>query len=356
MPRRLLTAAIALAAVLAALSATYHVALRRLDGALRQALGPRATLGAIDLGLTGLTVHDLHIGAAPGWPADEELHARTVSVRPDLASAFGGRWRVQRIAVEDARIVLLRTRDGRLRVLPSVLESAAPASAASASSPSTPVLIDHVELQRVQVDLYDASLHLARPHRVQLADLHAKLDTLALPALDQPMQIDLDAVFKGPTHDGRLSLDGTLTPATREAQLKARLQGADMLALQPYLLKVADGGIRHGLLDLAIDARVHKQQLKAPGQVTLTGLELAEGPGVLDRFTGLSRQAALAALKRQDRIELAFTLEGRLDDPNFSINDSLAMRFATGLAQALGVSLEGVVEGVGRMFKGLLGR
>ncbi|MFO1341353.1 MAG: hypothetical protein U1F53_24570, partial [Burkholderiaceae bacterium] len=69
-----------------------------------------------------------------------------------------------------------------------------------------------------------------------------------------------------------------------------------------------------------------------------------------------SRQAALAALKRHDRITLAFTLEGRLDDPGFSVNDSVALRFGTGLADALGVSIEGVVEGVGKVFKGLLGR
>lgn len=350
------TATLIALALVAALFAAHQVALQRLDGALRQALGPRASVGVIELGLTGLTVHELRVGAGPGWPAAEELRARRVHVRPDLASAFGGRWRVQRIEIEDAHVVLLRTRDGHLRVLPSMLESAAPARPASAPAEPTRVLIDHVQLQRVQVDLYDASLHLPRPHRVQLADLNATIDTLALPALDEAMQIDLDAVFKGPTHDGRLSLAGTLTPATREARLDARLQRADLLALQPYLLKVAEGGIRQGLLDLTLDARVHNQHLKAPGQITLTRLELAEGPGVLDRFAGMPRQAALVALKRQDRIELKFTLEGRLDDPAFSINDSLAMRFATGLAEALGVSLEGVVEGVGRVFKGLLGR
>lgn len=356
--RRLLTFGLVALALCAALFLVHRVALQRLHGALLQALGPRASVGAIELGLTGLTVRDLRVTAGPGWPADEELHARTVRVRPDLASAFGDRWRVQRVEIDDARIVLLRTRDGRLRVLPSMLESAAPEPARAASEPgsSTRVLIDHIALQRVQVDLFDASLRLPRPHRVQLADLNATLDTLALPALDEAMRIDLDAVFKGPTRDGRLSLAGTLTPATREAKLKAALKGADLLALQPYLLKAVDGGVRKGVLDLSVDATVHDQHLKAPGQIILMGLELAEGPGVLDRFAGMPRQAALAALKRNDRIELKFTLEGRLDDPAFSVNDSLAKRFATGLAEALGVSIEGVVEGVERVFKGLLGR
>jgi uncharacterized protein involved in outer membrane biogenesis len=356
MSRRLLIAASSLVVLLAGLFGAYHVALQRLDGALRQALGPRASVGAIELGLTGLTVRELHVAAGPGWPADEELHAGAVRVRPDLASAFGGAWRVQRIEVEDARLVLLRTREGKLRLLPSMLESAPPtAHTAAASAPATKVLIDHVVLKNAQVDLYDASLKLPRPHRVQLTDLNANLDTLALPALDQAMKIDLDAVFKGPTHDGQLGLKGVLTPATKDAQLHGELRGADLLALQPYLLKVADGGVKKGQLDLLMDARVQAQKLKAPGRLTLTGLELSEGSGVMGRFAGMSRQAALASLRKHDRIELNFTLEGRLDDPGFSVNDSLAMRFATGLADALGVSMEGVVEGVEKVFKGLLG-
>jgi hypothetical protein len=353
--RRLIILALVAVALLGALFTAYRFALQRLNGALLQALGPRATIGAIELGWTGLVVRDLHVAASPGWPADEELFAREVHVRPDLASAFGGAWRVQRIEIDDARIVLLRTRDGKLRVLPAVLERSAPAAAQAASAPTTPVLIDHVELTHVQVDLYDASLALPRPHRVQLADLNAKIDTLAVPAFDQAMRIDLEAIFKGPTHDGQLSLEGKLTPATREAQLQARLKGVDMLALQPYLLKVAEGGIRKGMLDLTLDATVHEQRLKAPGQITLTGLELNNASGVMGRFAGMPRQAALAALKQHDKIELKFTLEGRLDDPGFSINDSLAKRFASGLAETLGVSVEGVVEGVGKVFKGLLG-
>jgi len=354
--RRLLILAIAALVFVAALFAVYHVAVQRLEGALRQALGPRASVGAIELGLAGLTVHDLHVAAGPGWPADEELHAGTVRVRPDLASAFGGAWRVQRIEVDDVRLVLLRTREGKLRLLPSMLESRGPATpAAAASAPSTPVLIDHIVLRDAQVDLYDASLKLARPHRVQLADVNAQIDTLAVPAFDQAMKLDLAAVFKGPTHDGQLELKGTLTPATRDAQLHGELRGADLLALQPYLLKVADGGVKKGQLDLAMDARVQAQKLKAPGHLRLSGLELAEGSGVVGRFAGMSRQAALAALKKRDTIELNFTLEGRLDDPGFSVNDSLAMRFGAGLADALGVSMEGVVEGVEKVFKGLLG-
>ncbi len=357
---RLLVALAVLVTLLVAAIGAYRVAVQRLHGALTQALGPRATVGAVELGWSGLTVRDLRVSAGPGWPDAEELRARAVRVQPDLSSIFGGGWRVQRVEVEDARIVLLRGRDGRLRVLPSMLDApAAPPAAASGASggaAGTPVRIDHLALRGVEVALYDASLRLPQPHLVRLTDLNAQLGPLVLPALDEPMAIDIAATLKGPTRDGRLALDGTLTPSTKEAALHATMNDVDLLALQPYLMKVADGGIRRGTLDLSLQATVHDQRLKAPGRVTLTGLQLAEGSGLLGRMGGLSRQAAVAALSRHDRITLNFTLEGRLDDPDFSVNDSLARRFATGVAETLGVSLEGVVEGVGKVFKGLLGR
>ena len=130
----------------------------------------------------------------------------------------------------------------------------------------------------------------------------------------------------------------------------------DLVALEPYLLKVNEAGVRRGTLDLTLDAHVARQQLRAPGVLVLKDLELGTGGGMLGTFAGVPRQAVLASLSRDGRIELQFTLEGRLDDPRFSLNEALALRVAAGLAESLGVSLGGVVEGVGGVIKGLLGQ
>jgi hypothetical protein len=114
--------------------------------------------------------------------------------------------------------------------------------------------------------------------------------------------------------------------------------------------------VRSGSLDLSLDAEVKAQRLNAPGTMTLKDLELSGAGGLLGTFAGVPRQALLAAMSRDGRIELAFTLEGRLDDPKFSLNELFAARFAVGLAEKLGVSLAGVVEGLGSVVKGLFGR
>ena len=105
-----------------------------------------------------------------------------------------------------------------------------------------------------------------------------------------------------------------------------------------------------------LDAKVAQQRLRAPGRLTIHDLELQSSGGLLGTFGGVPRQAVLAAMSRDGRVDIAFTLEGQVDDPKFSLNELFAARLAVALAQQLGVSVEGVVEGLGSVIKGLFGR
>lgn len=339
-----------LALAVAAL-AGLRVAAQRLEAVLQEALGPRASIAAVSLGWYGVELRGLRLRAAPGWPAEDELRAERVRLSPSLASLWSPHWKIRRVEIEQGYLSLLRTRQGRLRLLPALLERP---GAGGAGEPLG-VDIAQVELSGATIDFYDASVRQT-PHRLRLEALDAAVGPLAWPALDSPTDIELQARLKGPQRDGTLSISGWLTAATRDASLKAAVRGVDLVALQPYLLKVNEGGVRRGTLDLTLDAAVKAQRLQAPGRLTLTGLELAGGGGLLSTFAGVPRQAVLAAMQRDGRIEFNFTLDGRLDDPAFSINDNLATRLAGGLAETLGVSLGGVVEGVGGVIKGLLGR
>ena len=349
------------AAVLAAAAALGLGALQFAARALRSevvaALGPRATLEQAALTWDGVELRGLRIAAAPGWPAADELRAARVHVAPDLRSLWGRSWRVRAVRVEGGYVSMRRDRAGRLRLLPALLERGA-ADAAAPASPAggrAPLEIGRVELHDAVVELHDASVGV-RAHRLRLERLDAQAGPLALPALDRPVEVAIDGVLQGVRRHGRVRVHGTLTPATRDAQLAVRLAGVDLVALQPYLLKAADTGVRGGALDLSLDATVQRQRLRAPGRMTLTGLELADGRGPLAGLAGLPRQAVLSALQRDGKLRVGFTLEGRLDDPAFSLNENLATRVASGLAESVGVSVGGMVQGVGGLVRGLFGQ
>jgi len=328
----------------------FQVAVRQLRGGIEQALGPRASVGSLEIGWSGVVLRDLRVRAErPGWPVEDELRADRVRVVPELSSAFSDAWRVRLVRVEGAYVSVLRGRNGALQVVPGLMRPAAKPAATG-----RPVYIGRIELADAAVAFHDASVRQPA-HRMRLERLDAELVDLVLPALDRPVSIALQAVFKGPKRDGDISIHGHVTPATRDADIKARLTGVDLIALEPYLLKVNEAGVRRGTLDLQLDAKVARQHLHAPGLLVLKDLELGTGGGLFGTFAGVPRQAVVASLSRNGRIDMNFTLEGRLDDPKFSLNEALSLRIAAGMAEALGVSIGGVVEGVSGVIKGLLG-
>jgi len=357
--RRRLTLGATVALVLVLLGLVgLNVAVRQLRAQIETALGPRASVGALNAGWTGVEVLDLRIKGAAGWPADDELRARRVHVRPDLRSLFGGPWRIATVRVEDAYLSALRTRDGKTHVLPALLDDrkSGRATATGGEPPASGPLVEigRIEVDAARLDFFDASVRQPAL-RLRVEQLDAQVENLSLPALDKPLDLKVSGIFKGPQRDGKIALDGDYTPATRDANVHARFAGVDLLALQPYLLKVADSGVRRGSLDLELRAAVLGNRLKAPGKLTLTNLELA-GDGPLATFAGVPRRAVLAAMTDKGRLEVKFTLEGRLDDPSFSLNENLATKIASGMAESLGVSLSGVVKGLGGVVRGLFGQ
>jgi hypothetical protein len=266
-------------------------------------------------------------------------------------------WRIASVTVEDGYLSALRTRDGKLHLLPALLDDrrAARQSADRGAPAALPLLeISKVRLVNATLALFDGSARQP-PLALRLEALEVEAGPVMLPALDCSVGLKLAGVLKGSQRDGRVAVDGSLTPSSRDADLTARFSGVDIVGLQSYLLKPSEARIRQGALDLDLHATVVRNRLHAPGKVTLLNLELAnEGP--LATFAGVPKRAVLAAITEKGRLEVKFTLDGRLDDPSFSLNENLATKIASGLAEGLGVSLSGLVKGMGSVVKGLLGR
>ena len=351
--RRLLIACTVLTVLAGGTMLAYQVALQRLKAAVVQALGPRASLDVLEIGFTQVELRGLRIraereGPRP-WPAADELRAERVTLRPQLGAVLRGQWRVGSLHVHGAYLSLLRSRDGKLHVLPALQPAGArPNAQAAVAAPL--VLIDQVRLHDAEIELYDASVRRT-PHRLRLTQVHARVDDLQLPALDRPLALQIEGVLKGVRQDGPVQIEGTMTPATRDAKLQARFKDVDLIPLQPYLLRGGEGALRGGTLDLSLDATVQRNQLHAPGRLVLKKVDLAQ-----HSWTGMAQRALLATMDREGRIELGFTLAGRLDDPSFSLNEDLAAKVAVAMAEKLGVSFGGLAEGMGNVVKGLLGR
>ncbi len=342
----------AIVVIAAAGAVGLHFATKALKGQVEQALGPESEVGEITVGWSAIEVHRLRMKAPKGWPAEDALRARRIVIAPDLRALLSAQVRVNRITVEEAYLSMLRSRDGRLRVVPSLVEKQS-REAGRIGSPVTPVSIGTIELRNSVLELFDATVRQPA-HRLRLEQLQATIEGLHVPDLAGRTQLRLQGVVKGVQRNGTLSISGWGELATKDSEIATKLRSVDLVAFQPYLIKASETGVKRGTFDLDLKSTVRKNALHAPGTLTLTGLELVSGEGAFGTFMGMPRRAVVAALEnRKGQITMRFTLEGNLNDPKFSLNESFARRVGSGVAETLGVSIEGLARGVGDATRGV---
>lgn len=332
---------------------SFRVAVGALNDRVTAALGPESEIAALRVGWSSLAIEGLRITGPKGWPASEALRAERVTIAPSLRGLLSGQLHVRSITVSKPYLSALRTRDGKLRVLPSLLadaeEQAPPASTASPTAAARSVTIDRITLQDGVLDLFDASV--ARPPlAIHLKQVEATVLDVVAPSLLGRTRFDLAAVLEGSRQDGTVTIAGWIEIASRDSSLKTTLRSVDLRALEPYLIRPGERGVRKGTLDLDLQSEVSRNRLHAPGQLTISGLELDPAAGRFGTFMGLPRDGVLGALKNQrGQIAVSFVLEGNIDDPQFSLNEAFTTRLASSLAETLGVSLGGLATGVGSM-------
>jgi hypothetical protein len=357
--RRLLRLSLLLALVGGVLFA-YRVAVRSLRSQVLHALGPAAEIARVGLGWSGVTLEGLRIKGATGWPAADALRAKRIVVAPSLMSLFSERIEIRSILVAEAYVSAFRDADGRFEILPSLLgaEPTAPPDAAQrgpdtqakAAPPGRTARIWRIRIEDGVFEMFDGSVH-APAHRILFEDIEATLNDLLVPQPAGRTQLELTAAIKGPTRDGRIETSGWADVEGEDCAIATRMKGVDLKTLEPYLLQKGEGGIRSGVLDLDLDSTVSDGQLRAPGHVTISELELAPSRGA-GTFMGVSRIALLESMKNgRGQIAIAFVVEGDVRSPTFSLRDSLASRMTSSLAQTLGVragNLAATAESVGR--------
>jgi uncharacterized protein involved in outer membrane biogenesis len=345
---------IALVAILALIAGGiigFRIAAGILKDKVMQALGPGSEVKGIRVGWSGLELHGLRIKGARGWPTTDALRAERVVIFPSPRSLLSDRVQIASITVVRPYLSLVRTRDGRLRGVSTLLEGPDPATKGKApAGPALPsVTVSRILVEDGVIDLFNYAVAQS-PLTIRLEKIQATIRNVAVPSLKARSQFDLDAVVKGIQRDGRAKLAGWAEGATHDSSVKMELRSADLAALQPFLSQESDARVQRGSLDLHLQSDVRNNQLRAPGTVVISDLEFAPARGAAEMFMGVPRSAVVNFLKgRDNKIAINFTIEGDLNNPQFTFREALATRLAAGLAERLGVSIRGLAEGVGTL-------
>ncbi len=376
---RVAAIALAVAALLAATAWT--LAARTVEDRIRLALGPEGHFESMSLGLGRVEILGVRMPAVEGWPAPVTMTARRVVIVPDLRTLLTGQVRIASVALEGAYFAVVRAGDGRLRVVPRLEGSHRAAIALTAPAPGKPVprgptgppvhedtvTVGRFTLRDGTIELFDTAVRKPA-HVMRIEGVEATVTDLRQPSLTGRSALRLTGRVKADATraevaDGRIEIDGTLVIGRGEARVRTTLRGVDVVAFAPYLQRALDLRVSGGVFDLDLDATVDARRLRAPGRLAVTGLKLA--PGGTGGLGDLSRGAAIALLEdRARRFELEFAIDGRLDDPRFSLSEDIASRAAAAIAARVGDSLGELLRGAAAergaraidTIRGLLGR
>ncbi len=336
----LIVAAAAIVVFAAAGLVGYRVLTRTIQMHLLAALGPEAEVTSIEVGLRDVTVNNLRIRGTGG---PDPLVLERIVVWPSLKSLLTDQVRLSKIELERPAALVTIRRDGSVQ-LPLGLP--ANGTGMAAGGQAVQVAIAQVQVHDGRIDLIDQTVP-GPPVRLRVEHVNASLMDLSIPLKTERSRLEFEGVIRGRQAEGRVRISGWVEPVTQSASAKATLRSIDLTLLAPYLLKVQEATVEHGTLDMDLDFQVRQRRVNAPGMATLRDLQLGSSPGVLNTFLGLPRQAVVNLLKTQEgKIEIAFVVEGDLSDPKFSLQRSLVVALAQGLAEQLGVSLTGVGSGV----------
>jgi uncharacterized protein involved in outer membrane biogenesis len=199
---------LALALVITGGVILFRVAVGVLKDEVTHALGPKSEIAKIPVGWSGLDVEGVRIHGAE-WPSAETFRADRITLVPSLLGAFSGRFRVHSIRVVRPYLSVLRTKDGQLKVVPSLLSGAGgrdqPEDSSLPHARTRAVTIDLITLRDGVLELFDAAV-TQPPLKIQLQQVQATAVDVVAPALTGGR--GSPAVVKALQHDGTLTIAG----------------------------------------------------------------------------------------------------------------------------------------------------
>ncbi len=318
----------------------YRALTRTIQGRLLATLGPQAVVESVEVGFRDVIVKNLRIRGKSG---PDPLSVERIVVTPSLRSLFTGQIRLSEVELDrSVTVVHLRPR-GHVE-LPLPLPP--PDQGAGGKGQPTHMAISQVRLNDGRIDLIDHTVP-GPPVRLRLEKVQASVGELAIPLAPGRSPLEFEATIRGKRAEGRVRLSGWVEPLIQDASVKATLRSIDMTLLSPYLLQVQEAKVERGQLNMDLDFQVRKRKINAPGTASFVDLQLGSAPGALNSFMGLPRQGVLNLLKtKEGKIEIAFRVEGDLNDPQFTLQRSFVTAMTMGLAEQLGISIKGVGSGV----------
>lgn len=319
---------------------------------LKVLVGPDVSVAKVTARWNRVELDNVRIARSGNGPFAQRFSCDRLVISPSLLSLFSGRLDIAEISLENPYLLLEINPNGSLA---KILKTG-PASSAASSLAALPVRIAAMRISKGAIDLLDwqvarkSVLGVSNPrghyHLSKLHNVSFTAEQLTIPNTEQPMAVRLELDSQG---GGHLLIAGDIAPKGLDSHLKLELNTLNVMPYRPYFQKQGDLEISAGTLSATSSLTISKRILNAPGTLRLKGLAFdhASTKGAL---LGVPAWALVTFLSdNKDEMSVQFKVNGSLDNPRFSIQQSLVDQVASALSSKIGVP---TVSDVG---KGILG-
>lgn len=271
---------------------------------------------------------------------------RSVAVRADFRTILKDTITISKVEVEEPYFKLLIDKKGRFILPIAVALQEGKVKGKRGDSKvrgPRPVAIRSFVARGGTIDFEDRSV--SGPVLLKFTDVALDVNDIAYPPVNQWTGYEVSSRLAGGRQTGSITGTGKTNLLSEQTKVRAALKNIDLSLLKPYIERKGDARIEGGFVTMTMDADLVKKRIRAPGTMVLRDLRLRSSDGVASTFLGVPASMVVAFLKdNNDKIRIDFILEGNLDNPRFKIRENLATALALGLAEKLGLSIEGVGE------------
>jgi hypothetical protein len=185
--------------------------------------------------------------------------------------------------------------------------------------------------------------------------LDAEIKDIQFPLRSARSPVEVKGKVKGKRKDGELYVKGWMNFETSDMETSFRAREIEVKTFEPYYRKRVSAEIESGDMDMDATIDLKERKINAPGQLILSDLRIKEGEGTV---FWVPAKTLISLLKRKEnRIQVKFHVKGNMDDPQFNFQETILVRIAVSLAQAMGIPVteagETLFKGAGKGTEGL---
>jgi len=209
-----------------------------------------------------------------------------------------------------------------------------------------PILIQHLEIQNGSIDYLDGKVS-KMPVLTRLRKIEFESREVTFPAAGDSSSFSLQAEIPGKMGTGILTSKGKIKLKNLDTDCTITVNGLDITGFKPYFHKKGEVDVARGFLDLDMKLRISSRKINAPGRAVLRALQFESGGGAKEQFMSIPRGLVVDFLKSHgDQIVIDFTLNGDIDNPRFSIRQSIIKEITLGIASKLGLPVKKIEESI----------